>query len=71
MPIRILLTGAMGGPDVGSTLQILERAKEVVTEKAGLVSLDERIGIIREMDWAQVLAQAEVTGSSEKVENIA
>ena len=71
MPIRILLTGAMGGPDVGATLQILEKAKEVVTEKAGLVSLDERIGIIRKTDWAQVVAQAVVTGSSEKVEEIA
>ena len=71
MPIRILLTGAMGGPDVGSTLQIFARAKEVVTDKAGLVSLDERIQIMKEKDWAQAVAPDEGVRLDEKAEVIA
>lgn len=43
MPCRIALTGSMKGPEVGEVLSILKLADGEVTEKAGLVNLEERM----------------------------
>eukprot|EP00897_Mesotaenium_endlicherianum_P002350 jgi/Mesen1/2142/ME000152S01227 len=56
MPLRILLTGTMQGPDVGSILGMLQKSEGVVTEQAGLVPLAERLSQLSAVDWAEVTA---------------
>lgn len=60
MPIRILLTGSMQGPDVGATLALIRSAEasEAVTEAAALVPLSARIEALRTVDWPNVKAAA-------------
>jgi glutamyl-tRNA synthetase len=47
MPIRIALTGNMGGPDVGELLSVLDKAPEGLTMPS-FVPLDERVRLLRE-----------------------
>ncbi|KAI3921814.1 hypothetical protein MKX01_005503 [Papaver californicum] len=53
MPLRVLLTGTLHGPDMGSSIVLLHKAGScgVVTPEAGFVTLDERIKLLREIDW--------------------
>ncbi|KAL3684264.1 hypothetical protein R1sor_002286 [Riccia sorocarpa] len=59
MPVRIVLTGRMQGPDIGSTLALLKEGQTsgVVTPEAGLVPLEERKEILRSVDWSAVSQQ--------------
>ncbi|KAG0605633.1 hypothetical protein M758_9G075200 [Ceratodon purpureus] len=59
MPVRVLLTGAMQGPEVGAVLGLLKDGESsgAVTEKAGLVPLEERIKNLRAVDWASVTSK--------------
>ena len=59
MPVRVLLTGAMQGPEVGAVLGLIRdgASSGTVTEKAGLVPLDERMKILRSVDWADVTSK--------------
>lgn len=64
MPVRVLLSGGMKGPEVGSLLGLVREGETsgAVTPKAGLVPLADRIQILREVEWATVtskLADAE------------
>jgi len=65
MPVRVLLTGGMKGPEVGSLLGLLREGEtsDAVTEKAGLVTLANRIKILREIDWATVTSKLAETVS--------
>ncbi|EPS60889.1 hypothetical protein M569_13912, partial [Genlisea aurea] len=53
MPLRMLLTGKLHGPDIGSTLLLLYKAGKcnAVSAAAGFTTLDERFRTIRELDW--------------------
>ncbi|KAG6548554.1 hypothetical protein Mapa_010042 [Marchantia paleacea] len=59
MPIRILLTGRMQGPDIGTTLALLKEGESsgIVTAHAALVPLKQRIEILRAVDWSAVSQQ--------------
>jgi glutamyl-tRNA synthetase len=67
MPVRVLLTGGMKGPEVGAILALVRQGESsgAVTEKAGLVTLDERIKILREVDWASVTSKLAESVSQE------
>lgn len=53
MPLRVLLTGKLHGPDMGLSILLLHKAGKcgVVAPAAGFVPLDERFKMIREIDW--------------------
>jgi glutamyl-tRNA synthetase len=67
MPVRVLLTGSMKGPEVGAVLGLVREGETTgsVTEKAGLVPLDARIKILREVDWAAVTSKLAESASQE------
>lgn len=64
MPIRILLTGSMQGPDVGSTLALLHlvHTNGIVAETVEFVPLGERMEKLKQVDWEVVLAKKEEEG---------
>ncbi|CAH9078588.1 unnamed protein product [Cuscuta europaea] len=53
MPLRVLLTGKLHGPDMGSSIVLLYKAGNsgAVASQVGFISLDERFKVIREVDW--------------------
>ncbi|KAK6129453.1 hypothetical protein DH2020_036802 [Rehmannia glutinosa] len=53
MPLRVLLTGKLHGPDMGAGLLLVFKAGKcgVVAPQCGLVTLDERFKILREVEW--------------------
>ncbi|KAF3777641.1 Glutamate--tRNA ligase [Nymphaea thermarum] len=56
MPIRVLLTGKLHGPDMGSSILLLHKAGNcgVITTEVGFKTLDERFKILREIDWEAI-----------------
>ncbi|KAA8535909.1 hypothetical protein F0562_028387 [Nyssa sinensis] len=53
MPLRVLLTGKLHGPDMGASVIVLHRAGSCggVAPQAGFVTLDERFKMLREVEW--------------------
>ncbi|XP_057494866.1 glutamate--tRNA ligase, chloroplastic/mitochondrial-like isoform X2 [Actinidia eriantha] len=53
MPLRLLLTGKLHGPDMGATVLLLHRAgiSNVVASQAVFVTLDDRFKMLREIQW--------------------
>lgn len=53
MPLRVLLTGKLHGPDMGAAMLLIYKAGSggVVSPQSGYVSLDERFKILRQVDW--------------------
>ncbi|KAF8405600.1 hypothetical protein HHK36_010507 [Tetracentron sinense] len=53
MPLRVLLTGKLHGPDMGASVLLLHKAGTcgLVAPQAGFVTLDERFKMLREVDW--------------------
>ncbi|KAL2319391.1 hypothetical protein Fmac_028360 [Flemingia macrophylla] len=53
MPLRLLLTGKLHGPDMGSSVVLLYKAgtSDVVAPEAGFVKLDERFKMLRQISW--------------------
>ncbi|XP_075104797.1 glutamate--tRNA ligase, chloroplastic/mitochondrial-like [Nicotiana tabacum] len=53
MPLRVLLTGKLHGPDIGATTVLLYKAgtSGSVVPQAGFVTFDERFKILREVQW--------------------
>ncbi|ERN11542.1 glutamate--tRNA ligase, chloroplastic/mitochondrial isoform X2 [Amborella trichopoda] len=53
MPVRVLLTGKLHGPDMGASILVLHRAGScgVIMKEAGFVTLHERFQMLRELDW--------------------
>ncbi|CAI5504203.1 unnamed protein product [Closterium sp. Naga37s-1] len=66
MPIRVLLTGCMHGPDVGETLTMLQHAAadKALGPKAYCVGLEERISLLRDADLTAAPAAAEAVAAS-------
>lgn len=53
MPLRLLLTGKLHGPDMGLSVVLLHRAgvSSIVNPDFGFITLDERFKALRELDW--------------------
>ncbi|KAL0365769.1 UNVERIFIED_CONTAM: Glutamate--tRNA ligase, chloroplastic/mitochondrial [Sesamum angustifolium] len=53
MPLRVLLTGKLHGPDMGAGLLLVYKAGRcsVVAPGSGFVTLDERFKMLREIEW--------------------
>lgn len=53
MPLRVLLTGKLHGPDMGGSILLIHKAGScgIVSPQAGFVTLDERVKMLREVDW--------------------
>lgn len=53
MPLRVLLTGKLHGPDMGSSIVLLHRAgtSGILAHQAGFVTLDERFKMLKEVQW--------------------
>ncbi|KAK2665758.1 hypothetical protein Ddye_004332 [Dipteronia dyeriana] len=53
MPLRVLLTGKLHGPDMGSSMILIHKAGTlgIVAPQAGFVSLKERFEMLRQVDW--------------------
>jgi len=53
MPLRVLLTGKLHGPDMGASVVLLYKAgtSDVVAPEAGFVTLDERFKMLRQINW--------------------
>lgn len=53
MPLRVLLTGKLHGPEMGAGILLVYKAGKcgVVTPESGFVTLDERFKILRQVEW--------------------
>ncbi|KAG2327063.1 hypothetical protein Bca52824_009791 [Brassica carinata] len=53
MPLRVLLTGKLHGPEMATSIVLIHKAGSpgIVAPQAGFVSMEERFKILREMDW--------------------
>lgn len=53
MPLRVLLTGKLHGPDMGASILLIHKAgtHSIVSPRAEFVTLDERFRILRQVDW--------------------
>lgn len=60
MPIRVLLTGKLHGPDMGGSIILIHKAgtSGAISPQAGFITLDERFKMLKEVDW-ESLQQAE------------
>ncbi|XP_010025655.2 glutamate--tRNA ligase, chloroplastic/mitochondrial [Eucalyptus grandis] len=56
MPLRVLLTGKLHGPDMGASVLLLYKAGkyDVVAPEAGFVTLDERFNMLKQINWESV-----------------
>jgi len=61
MPLRILLTGSMHGPDVGAILALVDRAAAsgCVGEEVDFVALPERMKLLGAVDLEALASKAE------------
>ncbi|KAJ6838442.1 glutamate--tRNA ligase, chloroplastic/mitochondrial [Iris pallida] len=53
MPLRVLLTGKLHGPDMGGSIALIYKAGicGAISPEAGFVTLDERLKLLKEIDW--------------------
>ncbi|KAM7260350.1 hypothetical protein ACFE04_016091 [Oxalis oulophora] len=53
MPLRVLLTGKLHGPDMGLSVVLLHKAgtSGIIGPEAGFITLNERLNMLRELDW--------------------
>ncbi|CAK9140173.1 unnamed protein product [Ilex paraguariensis] len=53
MPLRVLLTGKLHGPDMGATILLLHKAGTfgLVDPQFGFMTLNERFQMLKEVDW--------------------
>ncbi|XP_054784482.1 glutamate--tRNA ligase, chloroplastic/mitochondrial-like [Prosopis cineraria] len=53
MPLRLLLTGKLHGPDMGASIILLHKAgvTGIVAPEVGFVTLDERFKMLRQINW--------------------
>ncbi|GLJ16385.1 hypothetical protein SUGI_0277860 [Cryptomeria japonica] len=52
MPLRVILTGKLHGPDIGATILFLHKAGNsgIIASSAGFITLEERLHVLRELD---------------------
>lgn len=53
IPLRLLLTGKLHGPDMGSSVLLLYKAGKsgATAPEFGFVTLDDRLNFVREVEW--------------------
>lgn len=53
MPLRVLLTGKLHGPDIGSSVLLLHSAgtSDILASQTRFVTLEERFKLLREVEW--------------------
>lgn len=66
MPLRVLLTGKLHGPDMGGSISLIYKAGQsgAVNPQSGFVSLDERFKILKEVDWDTLNKESEAQPES-------
>ncbi|MED6110105.1 Glutamate--tRNA ligase, chloroplastic/mitochondrial [Stylosanthes scabra] len=71
MPLRLLLTGKLHGPDMGASVVLLYKAgtTSIVAPEAGFVTLDERFKILKEIDWETLSKDHPVKETAGSVSN--
>ncbi|KAK8958014.1 hypothetical protein KSP39_PZI000106 [Platanthera zijinensis] len=59
MPLRVLLTGKLHGPEMGGSIILIYKAGVcgIISPHAGFKTLGDRLKILREMDWEAFNAQ--------------
>lgn len=53
MPLRLLLTGKLHGPDIGTSVVLLYKAGTpgIIAPEVDFVTIDERFKMIRQINW--------------------
>lgn len=53
MPLRVLLTGKLHGPDMGESIVLIHRAgtSGIVTPQVEFVPLEQRLESLKQVDW--------------------
>ncbi|XP_020575969.1 glutamate--tRNA ligase, chloroplastic/mitochondrial isoform X1 [Phalaenopsis equestris] len=53
MPLRLLLTGKLHGPEMGGSISLIYKAGicGAISRQAGFITLEERFQVLREIDW--------------------
>lgn len=66
MPLRVLLTGKLHGPDMGLSVLLLYKAGKlrVVAPEAEFVTLDQRFELLRDVDWTSIEKNQQVLESA-------
>ncbi|KAG7011831.1 Glutamate--tRNA ligase, chloroplastic/mitochondrial [Cucurbita argyrosperma subsp. argyrosperma] len=66
MPLRLLLTGKIHGPDMGASMVLLHKAGSsgVVAPQVRFVTLNDRFEILRQIDWDSVIQDSPLFESS-------
>ncbi|KAJ4758774.1 Glutamate--tRNA ligase [Rhynchospora pubera] len=66
MPLRVLLTGKVHGPEMGGSISLIYKAGQCgsVNPQSGFVSLDERFKILKEVDWDSLNEKTEAQPES-------
>ncbi|MQM20858.1 hypothetical protein Taro_053888 [Colocasia esculenta] len=61
MPLRLLLTGKLHGPDMGASIVLLYKAGKwgVISPQVGFISLAERIEALGGLDWESFKGEPE------------
>lgn len=69
MPLRVLLTGRLHGPDMGAGILLVYKAGRcgVVAPGSGFVTLDERFKMLREVEWESFSKENPIIDSSKAV----
>lgn len=66
MPLRLLLTGKLHGPDMGLSVLLLYKAGKlrVVAPEAEFATLDQRFELLRDVDWTSIEKNQQVLESA-------
>ncbi|CAI0453504.1 unnamed protein product [Linum tenue] len=66
MPLRVLLTGKLHGPDIGGSMVLLHRAgsEGLVCPQVGFLRLEERFKLLREVNWEALSSTKDEEGAA-------
>lgn len=72
VPLRVLLTGKLHGPDMGSSILLIYKAGDcgVISPQVGFLTLEERFKILRELDWDSLNKEPEAQVESATVVSV-
>lgn len=71
MPLRVLLTGKLHGPDMGSSVVLIHKAGTcgVVSPRAEFVTLNERFKMLRQVDWEALVKDRPIADAAATMSN--
>ncbi|VVA31296.1 PREDICTED: glutamate--tRNA ligase [Prunus dulcis] len=69
MPLRVLLTGKLHGPDIGASVLLLHNGGKsgIIAPQAEFVTLDERFRVLRKVDWEALTKNQSQLGTAATV----